>query len=112
MRPRSKAQEADAALRVERAVDWIDHDERRAVADHAGFFGNDRHTVDLFEPGEDRSLGCCVDRRCLVAALAGADDRLTVGAQRQLDEHAAHVLDRCAAEAEPVSQAGGRAGPR
>ena len=78
----------------------------------AGFFGNDRQTVDLFEPSEDRALGCRVDRRCLVAALAGADDRLTVGAQRQLDEHAAHVLDRRAAEAEPVSQAGGRAGPR
>jgi hypothetical protein len=53
-----------------------------------------------------------VDRGRIVAALAGADHGLAVRARRQLGEHAAHVDDRLAAEREPVSQAGGRAGPR
>ena len=102
----------DAALRVERAVDRIDRRRRRARCRSRRPPRRRWSTVEPFEAREDRALGRRVDRRRVVAALAGADDRLAVGARRQLGEHAAHVLDRCAAEGEPVSQAGGRAGPR
>ena len=47
-----------------------------------------------------------VDRGRLVAALAVADDRLALVARRQLDEHAADVLDRVAADRQPVRHSG------
>jgi len=37
-----KREEADPALRVQRAVDRIDHDERLAAADRADLLGDDR----------------------------------------------------------------------
>ena len=101
-------EERDAALRVQRAVDRVDHDPGGAVADDADLLRDDRRALDFLQPREDHLLGRRVDRSRLVAALAVADDRLPLGARRQLLEHAAHVLDRLAAEREPVSQHSGR----
>ena len=51
---------------------------------------------------DDRILGSFVDRRRLVTAETLADDGLALVARRQLLEYAAHVLDRRAAEREPI----------
>ena len=87
------------------------HDVRRPVTDDTDLLGDNRQPVESFEACEDHALGGCVDRRRLVATHPGTDHRLAVGALRQLGEHTAHVLDRSAAEGQPLSQAGGRAGP-
>ena len=101
----------DPALRVERAVDWIDDDIRPAVAELPDLLRDDRHVVDVPEARKHDAFRRGVDRRCLVAAHAGADDGLAFRTRRQLREHVPHVLDRLAAEREPVSQADGRADP-
>ena len=56
------------------------------------------------DPREDRLLRSLVDRRGLVAAFAGADDRLALGARRQPLEDGVDVRDRRPAELQPVSQ--------
>ena len=58
------------------------------------------------EPLKDHALGGGVDRSRLVSSLAVADDRLPLDAGGQLDEDAANVLDRLAAEREPVGHNG------
>ena len=104
-------EEGDAALRVERAVDRVDDDvassrlpgrrpprrrsSRRSPANRA------RITL----------LGGRIDRRRFVSAHSPADNRFSLGPAGQLEQDAAHVVDRGSAEREPVSQAGGRADP-
>ena len=105
------AKNADAALRVQRAVDRIDHDERRAVADDAGLLGDDRQTV---EPSKRARIARSAAASIAVVSsppFAGPDDRLAVGATRQLGEHAAHVLDRSAAEARASQSSGWKSRP-
>ena len=110
-------EEPDAALRVERAVDRIDHEASIAAgteAHLAALLGHE-HAVEArrFEPPDDPRLRSSVDRRRVVTALARADHGLAVGTGRQLREREPDVLDRSAAEVEPaVSQAGGRGDPR
>src|SRR5205814_8671928 len=67
-------EEGDAALRVQRAVDRVDDDHRRADAVASDLLRDDR--AEAVEAGEDRLLGRRVDRRRLVAAPALADARL------------------------------------
>ena len=81
-----------------------------AVAEPADLLGDDRD-VELAEARDDHVLRCLVDRRRVVAAEALADDRLALGARRQLVEHAAHVLDRRAAQCEPVGHSGSKSRP-
>jgi hypothetical protein len=57
--------------------------------------------VELLESGNDRTLCRLVDRRRVVAADAACENRLTLGARRQLVEHAADVGGRRPAELEP-----------
>jgi hypothetical protein len=58
------------------------------------------------QPLEDHLLRGSVDRGRLVAALAVSDNGLALVASRQVDEHAAHVVDRVAADGEPVRHRG------
>jgi hypothetical protein len=51
---------------------------------------------------QDRPLGGVVDRRRLVPAEAGAEDRLALGAPGHLSEHARDVLARPAAGFQPI----------
>ena len=103
-------EERDAALRVQRAVDRVDHDDGVAGAEPADLLRDDRD-VELAEARDDRILGRLVDRGRLVAAEALPDDGLALGARRQLDEHAPHVVDRRAAQREPVGHSGKRSRP-
>ena len=57
------------------------------------------------------ALGRLVDRRRLVAAEPGPDDRLSLGPPRQLGEHVAHVLGGGAARLEPRTQIGWNSRP-
>ncbi len=93
-----------------RAVDRVDDDDRRAAAEPADLLRDDRH-VEVAEAGDDRVLGRLVDRGRLVAAEAGADDRLALDAGRQLLEHALHVRDRGATDGEPVGHSGRKSRP-
>ena len=105
-------EEANAALRVERAVDRVDDDVRAAVAELPGLLRHECHVADAGEAGEHHALGGGVDRGRVITALPCADDRFAVRPRRQVRQHVAHVAHRLAAEREPVSQADGRAGPR
>ena len=64
---------------------------QRPSPSSADLLADDAHVL-AAEALEDHALGRGVDRRRLVAALAGADDRLALGAQRQLGEHARDVV--------------------
>ena len=55
---------------------------------------------------QDHALCRGVDRRRLVAALARPDDRLAVGAQRQLLEHRRDVVTSSAAQLQPILRCG------
>src|SRR5262249_57802522 len=81
-----------------------------AESDLAALLG-DEHAVEVgrLEAADDRVLGGSVDRRRLVAALAGPDDGLAVGSSRELREREAYVVDRSTTERGPVSQGDGRA---
>ena len=100
-----QAEVRDAALRVQRAVDRVDDDAARSSRAELPLAEllRDEHEVlaRLFEPAHDRRLGGRVDGGRLVAALAGADDRLALGPPGQLGQHAAYVLGRRAAGGEP-----------
>jgi hypothetical protein len=54
------------------------------------------------EVAEDRALRRRVDRGRLVAALTRADDRLPLGACRQLRERARDIVARRATGAQPI----------
>jgi len=54
------------------------------------------------EVRQDRALRGRVDRGRLVASFACADDRLALGAARQLGEDARDVVARSAAQAQPI----------
>ena len=103
-------EERDAALRVQRAVDRVDDDGPPPVALDTDLLADDAHVL-AAEALEDHALGGRVDRRRLVAALARADDRLALGAQRQLVEHARDVVPRVAAERVPVGHTGWKSRP-
>src|SRR5439155_6408861 len=109
-------EEPDPALRVQRPVDRVDDDARLTAGAelHLADLLADEDGVDagVLEAAQDRALGGGVDRRRLVTALAGADDRFAVGPGWMLREREPNVVHRGAAELEPVSQAGGRAVPR
>ena len=85
---------------------------RRALAQLLG----DEHEVlaERLEPRDDRRLGCRVDRRRVVAAFAGAQDRLALLRRRQVGENIADVRDaaRQSSSQAVMAPAGGRAGPR
>ena len=91
---------------VDRAVDRVDDDARRAARaeDALAELLRDEHEVGAgrFEPRDDRVLGGRVDRGRVVAAFASAQHRLTLGPRRQADERLLDVGDRRAAESEPV----------
>ena len=95
-----EGKEANPALGVQRAVDRVEHDPRRTAAAELQLAAllRDEHAVDRggLEAAEDRRFRRGVDGGRLVAPLAGADDGLAIGAGGEL---------------EPVSQAGGTAGP-
>ena len=100
-------EERNAALRVERAVDRIDDDAPSPVTDLADLLGDDRD-VETVETRKDHALRCCVDRRCVVTALALRKHGLALGTRRKLGQYATHVVRGAAADREPVSQAGRR----
>ena len=96
------------ALRVHGAVDRVDDDAEvaaaeRALAELLGDEGEvDAVGVQRLEPAQDGPLGRVVDDRRLVAALAGAEHALAIGAAGQLGEDATDVLGAPATELEPV----------
>ncbi len=61
-----------------------------------------RSSAERVEACHDRQLGRGVDRGRVVAALAGPQDRLALGAGRQLGEHGLEIADAVAGEGEPV----------
>ena len=66
-------------------------------------FGDQGETrLDVLEPPHDRFLGCGVDRRRLVPALAVADARLALEASRHPVEHGFDGDRGVAADLEPV----------
>ena len=101
-----EGEERDPALRVHRPVDRVDDDVHRAAGaerPHAELLRDeDEIRAEGLEPGDDRVLGSRVDRGRVVAALAGAEHGLTLGAGRQRLEHGLDVGDAGAAEGEPV----------
>ena len=103
-------EERDPALRVQRAVDRVDDDRPATVAEASDLLADDAHVL-VLEAREDHALGRRVDRRRLVAALAGADDRLALGAAWQFFEHARDVVARCAAQLEPGAHTGWNRSP-
>jgi hypothetical protein len=102
--------ERDLALRVERAVDRVDDHHRAPGAEASDLLGDDRD-VEVAKVREDCVLGRLVDGRRLVAAETLPDDRLTLGAARQLLEDAPDVLGRGAADGEPVGHNGRNSSP-
>ena len=99
-----EGEERDAALRVERAVDRVDHENGVGAFEDPDLLRDDR-SAGRAEALDDRVLGRLVDRGRLVAALARAEHRLALGAGRHPLEHRLDVGDRRAAELEPLSQA-------
>ena len=87
------AEERNAALRVQRAVDRVDDDREAPVAQHADLFADELHVL-AAEAVEDHTLRSLVDRRRVVTALAVPDHRLALGPAGQLLEHARDVVAR------------------
>src|SRR5207244_6999437 len=110
-----EAEVRDAPLRVERAVDWVEHDPRRPAAPErllAELLGDEEEiAARRGQPVDDHLLGGGVDRGRLVAALALADDRLARGPALQFSEHAPHVLRGGAARLEPRARRGWNRSP-
>jgi hypothetical protein len=98
-------EEGDVPLCVERAVDRVDDEEGQAGSEAADLLREDRD-VEMREPAQDRVFRRLVDRGRVVAAEAGAGHRLALDPRRKVGEHAAHVVDRLAAEREPVGHSG------
>ena len=98
-------EERDPALGVDRPVDRIDDDSRRASgAEHAlPELLRDEHEVvaEGSEPLDDRILRRLVDRRRVVASLSALQHGLPFDARRQPLEHVADVRDAKAARLEP-----------
>jgi hypothetical protein len=98
---------AEPALRVHRAVDRVDHDPRRGVAERplAELLGDEQELLSLpvqfLESGDHSTLGRLVDRGRVVAADAAGEHRLSLDARRQLVEDTANVRGRGPAELEP-----------
>ena len=106
-------EERDAALRVQRAVDRVDHDDgRRPLPSRPTSSETIVTSSMLAQARDDRVLGRLVDRRRLVAAEPLTDDRLALGARRQLLEHAAHVARPHARQSSSQSVTAGRAAGR
>ena len=63
------------------------------------------------EPLDHHALGRVVDRGRVVAADAGAQDRLSVGAGGQPLEDHAQVANRAAALLQPIRQTGWNSSP-
>ena len=102
-----KREEGDAPLGVQAPVDRVADDHRAvAVAEDppSQLLGDEREAgaLDRLQPLDHGRLGRGVDRRRLVAALAGADAGLALDAGRQCVEHATHRRRRVAADPEPV----------
>ena len=98
-------EEGDPALRVDRPVDRIDDDSRRASsAEHAlAELLRDEHEVvaQRNEPLDDRVLRRLVDRRRIVASLSELQHGLPLDTRRQPLQHAPDVLDAEATRLEP-----------
>ena len=94
-------------LGVHGSVDRVDHDVQLGGAEHAlaELLRHERELqpvpVEVLEPGDNRALGGVVDRRRVVAALAGGDHRLALDAGRQLVQRARDVLRGSAKGVEP-----------
>ena len=101
-------EERDAALRVERAVDRIDDDAPAAVTGDAGLLADDRHVAAAAQAFENHPFGRRVDGGGVVAAEAGADDRLTLRTAGKLAEHGGDVVAGGATEGEPLVHATGK----
>ena len=93
--------ERDPSLRVQRSVNRVDDDGDRAVAFRADLLADDARAGPA-KTLEDHPLGGGIDGGRRVAALATADDGLSLRPGRQLLEHARDIRARLAAQREPV----------
>ena len=102
-----EAEVPQSPLGVHRPVDRVDHDVQLGGAERAlaELLRDERELVpvpmELLEPSDDGPLGGIVDRRRVVAALAGCDDGLPLDPGRKLVQHARDVLRRGAKGVEP-----------
>ena len=101
-----EGEERDPALGVDRAVDRVDDDDRApsgAECPDAELLRDERQVgAERLEAAHDRVLRAVVDGGRVVAALTGSQHRLALEARRQPAEHVLDIVDRPAADGEPL----------